>query len=96
MFLNGDELQMTTPRGEEMQDESFLVLFNAHHEAADVPAADAAVRRALGSSSSRRRSRTRDAGDRAGRAREEIEVESRSIVLLRRVRDLTGRPTGCS
>ncbi len=32
VFLNGDELNATTARGEEVQDESFLVLFNAHHE----------------------------------------------------------------
>jgi glycogen operon protein len=32
VFLNGDELNMTTQSGEELEDESFLVLFNAHHE----------------------------------------------------------------
>src|SRR5207247_235474 len=31
-LLNGDELNMTTTNGEELEDESFLVLFNAHHE----------------------------------------------------------------
>ena len=33
VFLNGDELRMTTPRGEDVQDDSFLLLFNAHSEA---------------------------------------------------------------
>jgi glycogen operon protein len=33
VFLNGDELKTETPRGEEVRDESFLLLFNAHFEA---------------------------------------------------------------
>jgi glycogen operon protein len=32
MFLNGDEIAAPGPRGEEVRDDSFLVLFNAHHE----------------------------------------------------------------
>jgi glycogen operon protein len=32
VFLNGDEIGMLTPRGEELRDDSFLVLFNAHFE----------------------------------------------------------------
>ena len=32
VFLNGDELNTETPRGEEVRDESFLILFNAHFE----------------------------------------------------------------
>jgi glycogen operon protein len=31
-FLNGDELRAETRRGEEVRDESFLILFNAHFE----------------------------------------------------------------
>jgi glycogen operon protein len=33
VFLNGDELNTETPQGEEVRDESFLLLFNAHFEA---------------------------------------------------------------
>jgi glycogen operon protein len=35
VFLNGDELDMEARRGEELRDDSFLVLFNAHYE--DIP-----------------------------------------------------------
>jgi glycogen operon protein len=32
VFLNGDELDTQTPRGHEVRDESFLILFNAHFD----------------------------------------------------------------
>jgi glycogen operon protein len=32
VFLNGDELKAETRRGEEVRDDSFLLLFNAHYE----------------------------------------------------------------
>jgi glycogen operon protein len=32
MFLNGDAIPDPDPRGEQVTDDSFLVLFNAHHE----------------------------------------------------------------
>ncbi len=32
VFLNGDELNVETPRGEEVRDDSFLILFNAFFE----------------------------------------------------------------
>jgi isoamylase len=32
VFLNGDEIAGRTPRGEPIADDSFLLLFNAHHE----------------------------------------------------------------
>ncbi|MFL5896037.1 MAG: glycogen debranching enzyme, partial [Thermoleophilaceae bacterium] len=32
MFLNGEEIAAPGPRGERVRDDSFLVLFNAHHE----------------------------------------------------------------
>ena len=35
MFLNGDAIPDPDPRGEKVTDDSFLVLFNAHHE--DLP-----------------------------------------------------------
>jgi glycogen operon protein len=35
IFLNGDELDVETQRGEELRDDSFLLLFNAHFE--DIP-----------------------------------------------------------
>jgi glycogen operon protein len=35
VFLNGASLRTRTPQGEPVQDDSFLVLFNAHHEEAE-------------------------------------------------------------
>jgi glycogen operon protein len=32
MFLNGEEIPNPGPRGEDIEDDSFLLLFNAHHE----------------------------------------------------------------
>jgi glycogen operon protein len=32
VFLNGQEIADRTPRGEPIEDDSFLLLFNAHHE----------------------------------------------------------------
>jgi glycogen operon protein len=32
VFLNGDELDTETPRGGEVRDDSFLILFNAHFD----------------------------------------------------------------
>ena len=85
VFLNGDEVRMTTPRGEDVQDESFLMLFNAHHE----PLTFRMPTRRFGAALEARAldggagAHAEDAPSWA--AREELEVESRSIVLLRRV-----------
>jgi isoamylase len=83
VFLNGDELNMTTPNGDELRDESFLVLFNAHHE----PMTFRMPTRRFGSRwtlelSTAEPELERDAG--AWSARHEVTVESRSILLLRR------------
>jgi isoamylase len=83
VFLNGDELNMTTPSGDELRDESFLVLFNAHHE----PMTFRIPTRRFGSRwtlelSTAEPELERDAG--AWSARHEVTVESRSILLLRR------------
>jgi glycogen operon protein len=32
VFLNGQEIADRTPRGDAIEDDSFLLLFNAHHE----------------------------------------------------------------
>ena len=32
MFLNGQEIAAPGPHGERVEDDSFLMLFNAHHE----------------------------------------------------------------
>src|SRR5579884_1797961 len=83
MFLNGRELDATGPRGEEIEDDSFLVLFNAHHE----DQVFMLPRRRFGAQWVLELS-TADPSAAAGSvshgARTEVSVVSRSIVILRR------------
>jgi len=83
VFLNGDELDMTTTSGEELQDESFLVLFNAHHEPMTfrMPTRRFGARWKLELSTAEPEL---EEGARSWTAREEVLVESRSILALRR------------
>jgi glycogen operon protein len=81
VFLNGDELDTTTARGEEVRDESFLVLFNAHHD----PLTFRLPTRRFGTRWQLELSTAEPEADaRSWDAREELVVESRSIVVLRR------------
>ena len=83
VFLNGDELNMTTPSGDELRDESFLVLFNAHHESMTFRMPT----RRFGSRWTHELSTAEPEVERDARtwsARQEVTVESRSILLLRR------------
>jgi len=81
MFLNGDELHETTSRGEPIGDESFLLLFNAHHEPVtfQLPARRFGARWKLELSTAEPQ-----AEERSFAAREPLELESRSLVVLRR------------
>jgi glycogen operon protein len=81
MFLNGDELHETTSRREPIGDESFLLLFNAHHEPVtfQLPARRFGARWKLELSTAKPQ-----AEERSFAAREPLELESRSLVVLRR------------
>jgi isoamylase len=81
MFLNGEEIRETTSRGEPIGDESFLLLFNAHHEPVtfQLPARRFGARWKLDLSTAEPH-----AEERSFAAREPVEVESRSLVVLRR------------
>jgi glycogen operon protein len=81
MFLNGDELHETTSRGERIGDESFLLLFNAHYEAVtfQLPARRFGARWKLELSTAEPH-----AEERSFPARSPVEVESRSLLVLRR------------
>ena len=59
VFLNGEEIPERTPDGQDVVDDSFLLLFNALRRGDDVHAADAALRGELAG-------RARDRGGRAG------------------------------
>ena len=84
VFLNGDEVGMETPCGEEVHDDSFLVLFNAHYD----PLTFRLPTRRFGRQWEVELSTAEPelaAGTRSWAAREEVVVECRSILVLRRV-----------
>jgi isoamylase len=84
VFLNGEELQLTAADGEEVHDESFLLLFNAHHGELTFRLPT----RRFGASWELELSTSEpelEPGARSWNARDEVPVESRSIVVLRRV-----------
>ena len=74
---------MTTTNGEELEDESFLVLFNAHHEPLTfrLPTRRFGARWKLELSTA---DPELDEGARSWAARDELQVKSRSILVLRR------------
>jgi glycogen operon protein len=83
LFLNGEEIPSRTARGEEVVGDSFLLLFNAHHEDVTfrLPA------RAFGARWSHELSTAEPElapGARSAQARERLVVKARSVVCLRR------------
>jgi glycogen operon protein len=80
VFLNGDEVHMEARRGEELRDDSFLLLFNAHYEDISfrLPA------RRFGTHWEIELATGRCDGERLAPGAE-VGVEARSIVVLRRV-----------
>jgi isoamylase len=83
MFLNGGEIETLGHRGEEIVDDSFLLLFNAHYEDRTFML----PRRRFGAQWALELS-TADPAARAGSltfgARTEVEVMARSIVIMKR------------
>ena len=83
MFLNGEEIAAPDTRGERVLDESFLLLFNAHHEDCSFKLPN----RRFGESWTLVLT-TADPGAQPGSlvaaAHEEVGVMSRSVMLLRR------------
>jgi isoamylase len=81
IFLNGGELAMVTPRGEAVADDSFLILFNAHHEDVvfTLPPRRFGLRWNLELSTS-----DPDAGPETHPARGALTLQSRSLTVLRR------------
>jgi glycogen operon protein len=85
MFLNGREILTPGPHGENVEDDSFIVLFNAHHEDRQMML----PRRRFGAQwelvLSTADPTAEDAGQRFG-ARTEVPLVSRSIVILKRAK----------
>jgi glycogen operon protein len=84
MFLNGQDLPALGPFGEEIEDDSFLVLFNAHGEDRDfmLPRRRFGAQWALELSTAKPEA---DAGSLSYGARTEVHAVAHSIVILKRV-----------
>jgi glycogen operon protein len=84
VFLNGGALETRTPRGEPVVDDSFIVLFNAHHEPVTfvLPPRRFGPRWELELTTA-----DPDAAAEEFPARGEVDVRERSIVVLRRRRE---------
>jgi isoamylase len=82
LFLNGEEIPARTPAGGEIRDETFVVLFNGDQEPATfvLPSQRFGQRWQLELSTTEPEAE----GECFWAARSEVEVESRSILLLRR------------
>ncbi len=82
VFLNGEAIEAPGPRGERVVDESFLALFNAHHESMTFSLPDSRFGerwvRMVDTADSLSEGDSAKAGD-------DVVAESRSIVLMRRV-----------
>ena len=81
IFLNGGALGMRTVRGEPVGDDSFLILFNAHHEDVvfTLPPRRFGLRWRIELSTS-----DRDVDTEIHHARGELNLQSRSLTVLRR------------
>jgi glycogen operon protein len=84
MFLNGLEITTPGPHGEDIEDDSFVVLFNSHHEdrAFMLPRRRFGAQWALELSTSEPEI---EPGGLSYGARTEVEIVSHSIVILKRV-----------
>ncbi len=84
MFLNGLEIAAPGPRGERVEDDSFLMLFNAHHEDVTfmLPTRRFGARWALELTTADDEA---EPGLLVANARTEVPVVARSIMLLKRM-----------
>ncbi len=84
MFLNGREIATPGPHGEDVEDDSFILLFNAEPEDRAVHAPAPALRRAVAARALDRRPVAASPAARATARRTEVKVVARSIVVLKR------------
>jgi isoamylase len=82
VFLNGDAITEPGPRGERVSDDSFLMLFNAHHEELDFALPERSYGEAWQAVLD---TADPDVGDRtAHRAGEKVRMPARSLLVLTR------------
>jgi glycogen operon protein len=84
LFLNGDEIGMRDRRGEEITDDSFLLLFNASDTTITFTIPSGALGNEWAAAIDTNDPMLEE-GERVAKAGEDVPVESRSLVVLRRV-----------
>ncbi|HZK51793.1 MAG TPA: glycogen debranching protein GlgX [Actinomycetota bacterium] len=84
VFLNGDEIATPGPRGERITDDSFLLFFNAHHQSMDFIVPVGNYGRAWNVVIDTNEPLL-DEGARSYKAGDAIELEARSLAVLRRI-----------
>ena len=83
VFLNGEAIPTPDPRGEPVVDDSFLVLFNANADAMPFTLPDGGFGESWDVAIDTNEPML-DEGDRTAKAGSDVEVEGRSVVVLRR------------
>ena len=83
VFLNGDALPDPDPRGRRVTDDSFLLLFNAHHGDVTFVAPGQGLGQAVADGVRHRQRASPPAG--RGRPGAKVAVAARSVQVLRRV-----------
>ncbi len=84
VYLNGDEIATPGPHGERITDDSFLLLFNAHHEPMDFVVPPESYGRAWNVVIDTNQPLLEE-GEIAYKAGDALELEARSIVVLQRI-----------
>ncbi len=83
-FLNGGAIPTPDGRGNRVRDDSFLLLFNAHYEPVDFTIPDEEYGEAWEIAVSTARPLAHDIDDAGVKASDTVEVDARSILVLRR------------
>jgi len=85
VFLNGDGIREPDPRGERVTDDSFFLIFNGHHEAIDFTLPDLGAGERWQVEIDTAAPMLGDVEDRTVKTGEPVEVEARSVQVLRKV-----------
>ena len=85
VFLNGDGIREPDARGERLKDDSFFLLFNAHHEAMEFALPDLGVGERWEVAVDTAAPMLGDVEPRSAKTGDPVQVDARSIQVLRRV-----------
>ncbi len=85
VFLNGEGIREPDPRGERVKDDSFFLVFNGHHEAIDVTLPDLGAGERWQVEIDTAAPMLGDVEDRTVKTGESVEIDARSVQVLRKV-----------